>query len=384
MKVTGDWIAQKGTQAICAMLDKAGYRALFVGGCVRNDLLNVPVSDIDISTDALPRAVLKLAQDSGFRSVPTGIDHGTVTVIAGGVPHEITTFRRDIATDGRRAVVAFSTDIADDARRRDFTMNAIYATSDGTVIDPLNGLLDLEARQVRFIEDAETRIREDYLRILRFFRFHAWYGDPAQGLDADGLAASASLSDGLETLSKERVGSEMLKLLGAPDPAGSVASMEAAGCLTRVLPGATARPLPVLVHLEEQSDTKPDPLRRLAALGGGDHVDLLRLSRQQGARLATILSGIGSMQGAAELSYRHGADTARDIVLVRAAMMEHPLPPEFADDIARGANVRFPVSAHDLPEILEGPAIGAALRQMESRWIASGFQLTGAQLLNRL
>jgi poly(A) polymerase len=185
MRITGDWLAQPGTQALCGALEAAGYRALFVGGCVRNALLGVSVADVDIATDARPETVTRLAEAAGLRVVPTGIEHGTVTVIAGGVPHEVTTFRRDVETDGRRAVVAFAQDVAEDAARRDFTMNALYADLRGNVIDPLSGLPDLVARRLRFVGDAHQRIREDYLRILRFFRFHAHYGDPDQGMDAE-------------------------------------------------------------------------------------------------------------------------------------------------------------------------------------------------------
>ncbi|MEZ5798622.1 MAG: CCA tRNA nucleotidyltransferase, partial [Paracoccaceae bacterium] len=250
MKVTGDWITHPGSQALCNLLAGAGFQALFVGGCVRNALLDAPVADIDISTDARPEVVSSLANAAGFRVVPTGIDHGTVTVIVEKVPFEVTTFRRDVETDGRRAVVAFSDRIEEDAGRRDFTMNALYARADGTLIDPLNGLPDLLARRVRFVGDAETRIREDYLRILRFFRFHAWYGDPDQGLDAEGLAASAAFSAGIETLSGERLAAEMAKLLTAPDPAPAVAAMAQGGVLGRVLPGADHRSLAPLVHFE--------------------------------------------------------------------------------------------------------------------------------------
>ncbi len=218
MKITGEWLTNPHTQAVCHALENAGYQALFVGGCVRNALLGVPVGDIDIATDATPEVVTEIQTRAGFKVVPTGIDHGTVTVIAKGIPHELTTFRHDVETDGRRAVVAFSNNVADDARRRDFTMNALYADASGVVIDPLGGLGDLQAKHVRFIENADDRIREDYLRTLRFFRFHAWYGDPQGGLDQDGLAAIAQNLDGLDRLSHERVGAEMKKLLGAPGP----------------------------------------------------------------------------------------------------------------------------------------------------------------------
>ena len=236
-QISAAWVSDPATQRVCAALTEGGAQALFVGGCVRNALLDTPVSDIDIATDALPNRVVELAQAADLKAIPTGIDHGTVTVVCDHIPHEITTFRRDVETDGRRAVVAFSDKVEEDAARRDFTMNAIYARPDGTVLDPLLGLPDLEARRVRFIGTAQNRIREDYLRSLRYFRFHAWYGDAQAGFDADALAAIAGNLDGLSTLSRERVGAELLKLLAAPDPAPSVAAMRSTGVLAR-LPGA--------------------------------------------------------------------------------------------------------------------------------------------------
>ena len=243
MRITGDWITRESTQALMKALNDAGHKALVVGGCVRNALLGVPVADVDIATDALPEEVMRIALAAKMKPVPTGIDHGTVTVVSGSIPHEVTTFRKDVETDGRRAVVAFATDVADDAHRRDLTINALYALADGTLVDPLGGLPDLKARRVRFIEDAEARIREDYLRALRFFRFHAYYGDPAVGMDPEALAAIAANLDGLDTLSRERVGAELLNLLAAPDPAPAVAAMaQTGGRSTRAgSPGASGR-----------------------------------------------------------------------------------------------------------------------------------------------
>ncbi len=262
-RLTSDWINTSETQAVCAALTDAGAQALFVGGCVRNALIGEPVSDIDIATDALPERVMEATAAAGLKPVPTGIDHGTITVVSGGLPYEVTTFRRDVETDGRRAVVAFSTDVTEDATRRDFTMNALYATPDGDVIDPLGGLQDLHDRLVRFIGNADDRIREDHLRSLRFYRFHAWYGDPERGMDPDALAAIARHLNGLEVLSHERIGAEITKLLGSPDPAPAVASMRQTGVLQRVLPGADDRALAPLVHLTQNRD----PMLRLAALG---------------------------------------------------------------------------------------------------------------------
>ena len=379
MRVTGDWLTRPQTQAVCAALTGAGYRALLVGGCVRNALLGEAVADVDIATDAEPATVTRLAEASGLKAVPTGIDHGTITVVAGGIPHEVTTFRRDVETFGRHATVAFSTRVEDDAARRDFTMNALYATPDGDVIDPLNGLPDLRMRRLRFVGDAVARITEDYLRILRFFRFHAWYGDPDAGLDAGALAACAAHSEGLDTLSRERVGAETRKLLLARDPAPAVAAMAQAGVLQHVLPGANARALPVLVHLE--AGRSPDWLRRLVVLGGEDPADRLRLSRAEAKRLDILRRGLSSMEAPAALGYRYGPDAAATVVLARAAVLETPLAAAWDEEIALGASARFPVTAADLMPTLSGPALGERLAVLEARWIASGFRLTRDDLL---
>jgi len=322
---------------------------------------------------------MDLAAAAGLKAVPTGFEHGTVTVIAAHVPHEVTTFRRDVETFGRHATVAFADRVEDDASRRDFTMNALYAEADGAVVDPLGGLADLRARRVRFVGDADARIREDYLRILRFFRFHAWYGDAAEGLDADGLAACAEHSAGIETLSRERVGAEMRKLLAAPDPAPVVAAMQASGVLGHVLPGAEMRALAPLVHLE--AGLAPDAIRRLAVLGGEDAAERLRLSRADARRLDLLRGLIGSMAGPAELGFVHGADLARDALLARAAVMEQPLPRGWEGAVAKGAGATFPVRAADLMPALDGPALGARLAELQARWIASGFTLGREDLL---
>lgn len=378
MRLTGDWLTDPAAQSVCAALEQGGHQALFVGGCVRNGLLSMPVGDIDIATDATPETVIALATAAGLKSVPTGIDHGTVTIIAQGRPHEVTTFRRDVETFGRHATVAFSTQIADDAARRDFTMNALYARPDGTLVDPLGGLPDLRARHVRFVGQPEQRIREDYLRILRFFRFTAWYGDPALGMDAEGLAACAAGIDGLSGLSKERIGAEFRKLLSAPDPAPAVASMAQAGILAAVLPGTDPRALAPLIHLEGGEPVRW--LRRLAALGGADATDALRLSRAESRDLATLRAEIATTSPPAPLAFRHGAALAADTLLLRAALLEQPLPDGWQDDVARGAAALFPVTAADLPGLV-GPALGQELKRLERAWLASDLRLTRSQLL---
>ena len=379
MRLQGDWINHHGTQALCAALGVSGYQALFVGGCVRNALLGAPVNDIDIATDARPETVTTIAEQAGFKVIPTGIDHGTVTVIAGGLHHEVTTFRRDVETDGRRATVAYSSDIAEDAARRDFTMNALYAEASGAVIDPIGGMADLRARRVRFVGDPHLRIREDYLRILRFFRFHAVHGDATLGLDAEGLAACAELADGIAGLSRERIGAEMKKLLAAANPAPAVAAMAASGVLIRVLPGADPRPLALLVHLE--ADLPPRWQRRLVAIGGADPSENLRLSRQENAEIGHIRDEIGSALSPAALGWSLGEVPAADVVLCRSALLETDLPQDWHAEVQRGAQTVFPVSAADLMPALQGPALGARLKDLQSRWLISNLRLSRAELL---
>ncbi|OED49504.1 poly(A) polymerase [Rhodobacteraceae bacterium (ex Bugula neritina AB1)] len=382
MRIDQPWLNDPATQAVCQAVAADGAQVLFVGGCVRNALLEEPVSDMDIATDTLPEQVMALAARAGIKAVPTGIDHGTVTLVKDGIPHEITTFRKDVATDGRRAVVAFSKDIAEDACRRDFTMNAIYARPDGEVVDPLGGMADLQARRVRFIGLAQNRIREDYLRSLRYFRFHAWYGDHTEGFDAEALAAIAANLDGLTTLSKERIGAELLKLLAAPDPAPSIAAMRQSGALIKVLPGADDRALAPLIHLE--GDRAASPIRRLAALGGERVQEALRLSKAQAVQLAAIREAAEGTDGAVKLGYKLGARQAMDALLLRAALLEQPVVPHSENEIARGAAAVFPVKSRDLLPGFKGPALGAALKKLETDWIASDFTLTREELLDSL
>jgi len=379
MNIAGaKWLKNPHAQAVFALLEAAGYQALAVGGAVRNTLFGLPVSDIDISTDALPEAVMDLAKKAGLKAVPTGIEHGTVTVVSDHEPFEITTFRKDVHTDGRRAVVAFSTDILDDAKRRDFTMNALYADARGTLIDPLGGLPDLKARRLRFIENAFARIEEDYLRSLRYFRFYALYCDPMQGPDMEAMAAISSHLDGLEDLSRERVGAEMRKLLGAKDPAPALAMMAQTGVLARVLPGADPQFLAPLIEIE--ADQPVRWLRRLAALGGEGVAERWRLSRAEARTLADIKSAM-QLPSLIEAGYRLGAASAIDALLVQCASIGTYAEPTVIEQIEVAATAEFPLKAKDLmPRFSAGPALGAELKRLESLWITSQFSLDKAAL----
>ena len=381
MRINEDWLTDRPTQTALRLLEDAGHQAFVVGGCVRNALLGVPVADIDIATSAHPETVIELAGAEGLKAVPTGIAHGTVTIVADQVPFEVTTFRRDVETDGRRSVVAFTYALEEDARRRDFTINAIYADADGAVLDPLGGLPDLTARRVRFIEDANLRIREDYLRSLRFFRFHAQYGDPDAGLDTEALDAIAGNLDGLETLPGERIGAEMRKLLEAADPAPALAAMETTGALSRILPGASTTFIAPLVHLEGEASQPPEFIRRMVALGGGEPTTRLRLSRAEEKPRRILIRAIESGATPAEIAWRFGAKTAWSAVLVQHAMAGSPLVADIAIAIEAGASAEFPVSANDLMPKLQGADIGSALQELERAWIDSDFALTHSELL---
>lgn len=380
-RLAADWVEDPRSQAVFDALEVDGFGAYFVGGCVRDGLLGRPVGDIDLATSARPEEVTELAEQAGLRVVPTGLDHGTVTVVSGGLPHEVTTFRKDVATDGRRATVAFTEHMHEDALRRDFTMNALYADRTGKVHDPLGGVSDLTAGHVRFIEVAEDRIREDYLRSLRFFRFYARFGRVEDGPDPEALAAIAGNLDGLALLSAERVGQEMLKLLSTHDPAPALAAMEQTGVLPAILPGADARAMPVLVHLEGARAV--DPLRRLAALCATDPTERLRLSNAQSRDWAVTRSAaVNGDQPVAAIAYAHGAQVAINAALVRAALLGSPLPVPPEDEAARGAAQKFPVSAADLMPALQGAELGKRLKRLEATWVASDFMLSKEALLN--
>ena len=359
------------------MLEGAGHRGLFVGGCVRDALLSRPVGDVDIATDARPDTVAMLAEAAGLRVVPTGIAHGTVTVIADGQPYEVTTFRHDLETDGRRARVGWTDDLVADARRRDFTMNALYARADGTLVDPLGGLGDLMARRVRFVGDPAERIAEDHLRILRFFRFHAWHGEGAP--DPEGLAACASAATGIDRLSRERIGNEMRRLLAAPDPSGALRAMQSTGVLARALPGASAAAMPRLVALEQGEPG--DAVRRLAVLGGDDPADALRMSRNDSRDVTALRRAAAGQESPAALGWRLGAGRGADAVLVRAALAGGALADDWQSEVVRGAGTCFPVRAADLDPALSGPALGARLAELRDRWLASGLRADRDSLL---
>ena len=378
--------ASPAAKVVLALLGRDGEDARLVGGAVRNTLLGLPSGDLDVATTARPEIVLRRAAAAGLRAVPTGLEHGTVTLLVAGVPVEVTTLREDVATDGRHATVVFGRDFARDAQRRDFTINALYAAADGTITDPVGGLPDLAARRVRFIGDPEQRIREDYLRILRLFRFHAAYGEGP--LDRAALTAALRQRDGLARLSAERIRTELFKLMTTRRAAAMVRETAEAGFLDRIL--ATAPDTAAFAASAAEAAT--DPVLGLAALALYSRDDAprlqerLRLSNADTSRLEAAALVQMALHAAAStgpdrlraLAYRHGIAAVRDGLRLAAARAgDWPLPPQ----AAQAAGVlgeplpRCPWSGADLLArgIPAGPQIGRILARAESAWMADNF-----------
>jgi poly(A) polymerase len=395
------WLSDAALGKVLGALDRDGEEARVVGGAVRNAIIGEPVHEIDIATTAVPQETIRRVEAAGLKAVPTGIEHGTVTVVVDGRPFEVTTLREDVETYGRHAKVAFGRDWRRDAERRDFTMNALSLTRDGTVCDYVGGLADLDARRVRFIGEAGKRIAEDYLRILRFFRFHAAYGDGGPP-DCSGLSACIVARGGLENLSRERVRMEMLKLVLARHAVPALAAMAEAGLLGTVLGG-----VPLLasvsntIKLEAALTLPADPVRRLGALGVQLVEDAerlrerLRLTNVEYERLLSIgdawwrVTPAGDELAARALLYRLGPEKFTDRVVV--AWSRSPAGVADANWRAlatlpeRWTAPAFPLKAADFIArgVEKGPALGAALRAAEAAWIAEGFPMD-AEALERI
>jgi poly(A) polymerase len=396
------WMTAPATRAVMEALTAAGGEARFVGGCVRDTLTGHPVGDIDIATPLLPDQVIAALKAAGLKAVPTGVDHGTVTAVSSGRPFEITTLRRDVETDGRRAVVAFTADWAEDAQRRDFRLNALYADAEGCVFDPTGeGVADAKAGRIVFIGDAETRIREDALRILRFFRFQAWFGKSAP--DAESLAACERLKELLTTLSAERVSKELVKLLAADDPRPAVRLMAATGVLPIVLPqtegvGRFER----LVGIETDQLFQCEPALRLAALlpddpaVGAEVAEALRLSNAQRGRLVAALGtdqrivSWMSPREARRAVYRLGVDTFCDRVLLAWSKVDHPsATPQWRALLPMAQSwprPSFPLSGEQViaAGVPKGPLVGAVMREVEDWWIDHDFLDDPMSMVERL
>lgn len=385
------WLSAGALPRLLAVLDGNGEEARVVGGAVRNALLDLPSDEVDVATTALPEEVTRRVTAAGFKAVPTGIEHGTITVVVGDAPFEVTTLRQDVETYGRHAKVAFGRDWRADAERRDFTINALSVTPDGTVYDYCGGLDDLAARRVRFIGDPKQRIEEDYLRILRFFRFDAAYGTSEHPY-AEGIAACIAGREGLDRLSRERVRQELMKLLVAPHAVPSLISMADSGLLLRVLGGVSyLGSYEMMAKVEAAAGLPADPVRRLAALGVAVVEDAerlwqkLRLSNNEQTRLMAMGEGWRLMSpaiGEAEqraLVYRLKPQAYTDRALLAWSRSHAGAHDKawlaFATLPQRWTPPTFPIKAADFIArgIEKGPALGAAMREAQEAWIRADF-----------
>jgi poly(A) polymerase len=385
------WLAGGPLPRLLGVLDCEGEEARVVGGAVRNTLLGLTPHEIDVATTAVPEEVVRRVEAAGFKAVPTGIAHGTITVVIDGQPFEVTTLRQDVETYGRHAKVAFGRDWRADAERRDFTVNAFSARADGTVYDYVGGLADLAARRVRFIGEPIKRIEEDYLRILRFFRFHAAYGT-SDHPDGEGLKACIAGRNGLDQLSRERVRMELMKLVVAPHAVPTLIAMTDAGLTLRVLGGVSyLASFEMMAKVEEAIGVSPDPVQRLGALAVWVAEDAerlwqkLRLTNAEHERLSSMGEGWRRIspdhdeQAARALLYRLGPQHFTDHVLLAWARSSVGMIDASWRELAmlpqRWTAPAFPLKAADLMSrgVDKGPMLGVAMRAAEEAWVSAGF-----------
>ena len=383
------WLKQDGLAGLLTLLNKDGEEARVVGGAVRNALLHMPVAEIDIATTAAPDEVMRRVEAAGWKTVPTGIEHGTITVVINAHPFEVTTLRRDVETFGRKARVKFGRNWRADAERRDFTINGLSVSAGGEVFDYVGGLDDIASRRVRFIGEPSQRIAEDYLRILRFFRFHAHFAEGAP--DAAGLHACIVARTGLDTLSRERVRMELFKLLVAPRAASTLTVMAESGLLGPVLGGVPyVANFAKLAAIETAAGSVPDPVRRLGVLGVMVHEDAarlsqrLRLSNTESERLSALdgwwsVRPALSEQATRALLYQLGSQSFTDRVLHGWAHADPGADDRawraLADLPRRWTAPEFPLKSADFTQrgVPAGPALGAAMRTAKESWIAADF-----------
>ena len=399
-RIDQEWLNKPSLQELLCLLNSGDGEAKIAGGAVRNALLEQPISDVDVATNLVPRDVILRLNEAGHKTVPTGIEHGTVTVVLKSDAYEVTTLRQDIETDGRRAKVLYGTDWVADARRRDLTINALYLNADGTVYDPLQVMQDVLSQTVRFIDDAETRIREDYLRILRFFRFFAWYGKFRP--DAEGLKACARLKEGLLGLSAERIWHELSKLLAAPDPGRAILWMRQTGVLATVLPesekwGIDA--LPGLVEAERLHDWEPDGILRLMAIipPMEDRINALserlKLPNKVKSRLihwAQAEDLEPALKKASFYQWLYWQQQAAVADKLKLAIAKNDLNSKKCTRqlkwINKWVRPKFPLKGGDLLKLgmKPGPVISEKLSDLERSWVENNFSTSREELLEQI
>jgi len=381
-KLENNWLNQASAQCLSKAFKNYGYQALFVGGCVRNSILKVPVTDIDMATDALPETIIKISKENNFKFILTGLTHGTITIIIDKIAYQITTFRNDITNDGRHAKVEFTTSLLLDASRRDLTINAIYCDSYGKIIDPLNVLEDLNNRVIKFIGDPNKRIAEDYLRILRFFRFQAIYGNEMLEINVPALAACREHKSKLVKLSKERITSELRKLFLSNNPTRTIIKMTDTGILNQLFKNCSINSFISYIEAEKKYKIKINWIGRLLSLQGSNIEEVLTLTRQELKMIKYTKKAIGQNVPIFEFSYYNGIEYGIMYLLLQHGMKKTTVNKILINKVSSIVTRKFPVTAKDLMPKLKGKKLGDELKKLESQWIKSDFTLNKNQLLS--
>ncbi len=383
MKVDVNVLQRPSVTRLFELFASCGFQLYVVGGCIRDTMLGLPFRDVDLATDATPKETIELADSANLVTSTAGAWFGTIEFRIGGDNLSVTTFRKEISTDGRWPEVEFGTTLNSDARRRDFTINAIYAGRNGTLIDPVGGVPDLHHRVLRFIGNPDRRIREDYLRAIRLFRLAAILCPSRFEIEKRGLVAVRNCDrSGLHRLSDYRIRNELQHILTAPQASRIMDVMARAGVLDVVLPGADPSHLPRLDALEMDNGIKPDLVRRIALLGGSRVGARLQLRRAEAQTLRRIDDAWKSASTVEEIAFRNDAHLALSVGLLRAASTGLDLPLDLVARCEWAEQQEFPVRASDLDADYHGRRIGLALKDMQRRWIDSGFRASRSELLN--
>ena len=375
------WLRNPSAQKLSKLYKNFGYQVLFVGGCVRNTILKMPVTDIDLATDAQPEEIIKIAKENNIRFVPTGLAHGTITLIIDNTNYQITTFRTDFDHDGRYAKVEFTESLLLDASRRDLTINALYCNHVGEVIDPLNGLDDIKKQKIKFIGNPNERIKEDNLRILRFFRFQAIYGNKNLEIDSIALEACHNHKSKLAALSKERITSELRKILSAPNPLEVIIKMNETGVLNELFQNVSIDSLEAYLKTEEKFKININWLGRLLSLQVTQEEESLKLTRCEFKFLKQTKSAIENQIHVLEFSYYNGVENGKIYSILQNFRHNIILSKNLLNQINSLATKKFPITAKDLMPEIRGKKLGEALRSLEDRWIKSNFTLSKKELL---
>lgn len=375
------WLRNPSAQKLSKLYKNFGYQVLFVGGCVRNTILKMPVTDIDLATDAQPEEIIKIAKENNIRFVPTGLAHGTITLIIDNKNYQITTFRTDFDHDGRYAKVEFTESLLLDASRRDLTINALYCNHVGEVIDPLNGLDDIKKQKIKFIGNPNERIKEDNLRILRFFRFQAIYGNKNLEIDSIALEACHNHKSKLAALSKERITSELRKILSAPNPLEVIIKMNETGVLNELFQKVSIDSLEAYLKTEEKFKININWLGRLLSLQVTQEEESLKLTRCEFKFLKQTKSAIENQIHVLEFSYYNGVENGKIYSILQNFRHNIILSKNLLNQINSLATKKFPITAKDLMPEISGKKLGEALRSLEDRWIKSNFTLSKKELL---